>query len=170
MLKIVVGVCVVIAAAVIGISLVDNKLGTGSGIIRMDDLMAGMKAFLHNPILGAGYANMDEIVKYQEVIRSNSGLSMGIAVLMAYGGLWLFGVYAGAVIVSRRISYFAEYKRTWFLVWIVLLYNLFISNAAFSDVYVFLIAAAYAASGDRSYSRMKLGKRRIRLLVQGTSL
>ena len=69
---------------------------------------------------------------------------MGLTVLMAYGGLWLLAIYIGALVVSFRNSYFRAHRKTWFLIVIVLGYNLFISNAAFTDPYIFMVAAAYA--------------------------
>ncbi len=152
-----VGVFIVVVAAIIGMRLLATKLATGPGIVRMDDMLAGIKTFIQNPIFGAGYNNSTAIIRNQLVSRSNTGLSMGLTVLLAFGGLWMFCIYAGAVIVSYRSSYFKKHRKTWFLICLVLLYNLFVSNSGFSDPYIFVIAAAYAMPVKRALSVRRVG-------------
>lgn len=144
-LKLFAGVAVVIGVVYATNILVGLKLETGSGLTRMDDLKSQFATFLQHPLLGAGYDNVEAIIANQLRVRSNDGLSMGLTVLLAYGGLWMFAIYAGAIVTSFRMPYFRDHRKTWFLVVMGLVYNLFISNAAFSDPYIFLVAAAYAA-------------------------
>lgn len=144
-LKAIVGVAVIVIVAYIGFVLIGNKLETSSGMYRLDDLRSGFKTFLQHPMFGAGYNNVEAVMRNQLHARSNQGLSMGLTVLLAYGGLWLSAIYAGAVAASYKIPYFRRNRRTWILIVCVLFYNLFVSNSAFSSTYIFLIAAAYAA-------------------------
>lgn len=143
-LRIVAGILVISIVAYACYTLIGNKLETRSGITRLDDLRASVKTFLQHPLFGAGYGNIQAIIKNQKVIRGNQGLSMGFAVLLAYGGLWLLAIYAGAAIITRDNPYFKKNKKTWLLIVLVLFFNLFVSNSGFSDPYLFAIAAAYA--------------------------
>lgn len=138
------GVLIVVAVIYATYGMVGAKLETSSGLTRMDDLSSQFTTFLQHPVLGAGYGNVQAIIQNQVRVRSNNGLSMGLTVLMAYGGLWMLAIYIGALVVSFRNAYFRTHRKTWFLIVIVLGYNLFISNAAFTDPYIFMVAAAYA--------------------------
>lgn len=144
-IKLVLGGVLLFIIAIAGTIIVENKLATSSGIVRMDDMLAGLRTFAQNPILGAGYENVDAIIRNQLVSRGNKGLSMGITTLMAYGGLWLSCFYIGAVILSFKNTHSTEQRKKWFLVCTVLVYNLFVSNSGLSDPYIFIVAAAYSA-------------------------
>lgn len=143
--KVVATVLVIAVIAYVGNNMISQKLTTTSGIVRWDDFVAGIEAFLEHPLFGSGYQNSQAVIDYQDVTRTNRGLSMGLTVLLAYGGLWLTAVYLGAVRAAYDIRLFSEKKSIWFLVVAVLFFNLLISNAAFSIPYIFLLAAAYAA-------------------------
>lgn len=143
---------VVIAAACLTIAvsvlLIAQKSGTGSGMMRIDDFQSCIKAWKASPIFGVGYQNTEAIKKYWVVTRDNDGLSMGLTVLLAYGGLCLTSVYACAAIRSRKIKYFLMNRKGWIIVICLLFYNLVISNMAFSNIYIFLVAAAFAAKTE----------------------
>ena len=133
-------VCVVIAS----IYLIDVKLSTGSGITRLDDLQAGLKTWKQHFLFGAGYMNGDAIRANQMTIRDNEGMSMGLAVMVGYGGLLFLMLYAGAACYAFNGIYFRTRKKEWLLICTVLFINLFISNGAFDTPWIFLIASAYA--------------------------
>ena len=152
----------IVVVAYASFTLINGKLETSSGLVRFDDLRSGFQTFLDNPVFGAGYNNVDAIIDHQLVTRGNRGLSMGLTTILAYGGLWLFSIYLGAVVASFRSAYFSLNRKQWILVVIVLLYNLIISNSGFSSPYLFAIAAAYAApratnlrSGNQNGAKLK---------------
>ena len=75
--------------------LVMNRLGTGSGSIRIDDFIVGFRAWMTKPILGAGYGNQEYIKKFMQSWRAyNVGFSNSVMQLLAqmgiYGGLLYF--------------------------------------------------------------------------------
>ncbi|MBQ5951075.1 MAG: hypothetical protein IJL66_02870 [Lachnospiraceae bacterium] len=151
--KIVAASVAIAGIAFVSSALIGEKMLTTSGMVRMDDFIAGLKAFLQHPLFGAGYNNSQAIIDFQNVSRSNRGLSMGLTVLMSYGGLWLLSIYVGAAAVSYKSQYFRTNRSVWFLVIAVLVFNLLISNSAFSIPYIFLLAAAYAGQGDSAHVR-----------------
>ncbi len=144
-LKIIGVIGVIAVATFVSASLISSKMDTVSGTTRLDDLRSGFLTFVQHPVFGAGYGNVDAIIANRLRVSEKKGLSMGLTVLLAYGGLWMFGIYCGAAVVSFRNSYFRANRKTWFLIVIILLYNLFISNSGFSNPYIFAVAAAYAA-------------------------
>ena len=133
-------------ATIIGAALVLQKLGTGSGAMRVDDVSAYLKTWSENPLFGAGYFNSSAVAKYFLVSRSSEGLSMGITVMLAWGGIWLMAIYACALIRSRMTSWARSNGLLWWMIVAVLTYNLLISNCGFSNAYVFLLAFAYVVS------------------------
>ena len=150
-LKILGTVVLITIIAFVSNSLIGRKLATNSGVVRLDDLRSGFITFLRNPLFGAGYNNVNAIAAHQLVIRGNQGISMGLTTLLAYGGLWMFGIYCGAVVTSSKTPYFKKNKKSWFLIVTVLVYNLVVSNSGFTDPYIFMVAAAYAAPSTRDF-------------------
>lgn len=152
--KILAGVLICVGVWIIGNELVESKMSRRSGIVRMDDLIAGVKTFINNPLWGVGYRNVKGIQQYQQVVdRANNGLSMGIAVILAYGGLWLSMFYIWAIVLSRKIPLFKNNSSLWYLVVILLVYNLFISNSGFSNEYIFILASVYSYIGIKHVSK-----------------
>lgn len=140
-------ICIVgfIAVTAASLYLTEAKLSTGSGSVRIDDLLAGLKTWKQHFLFGAGYMNGDAIRANWTVLRENEGMSMGLAVLVGYGGLYFLLIYLGAAVFACKGYYFKRHIKEGLLVLIVLFIELFISNAAFETAWVFLIAAAYAA-------------------------
>ena len=145
-------ICSVVFFSVLvaSVYLIEDKLSTGSGITRMDDFQAGLKTWMQHFFFGAGYMNGDAIRANQLVVRDNEGMSMGIAVMLGYGGLLFLLLYIGAAYYILNGSYFKTRKKEWILLCIVLLVELFISNGAFDTPWIFLIAAAYASPREKS--------------------
>ena len=84
MIALIVGVCVIQY-------LIDQKLGSASGSIRLDDFSAGFKAWVDHPLLGNGYGNGNAILHYISGFRrNNTGFSNSPMYILALGGLYLF--------------------------------------------------------------------------------
>jgi len=80
--------------ASIGIYLIAQKINTGSGMIRADDLQAGYNAWLNNKLFGVGIDNVSGINPYKQISwRQDYGTSMGVVKAMAEGGVVLVLVY-----------------------------------------------------------------------------
>lgn len=88
--------------------LIETKLGTDSGSIRVDDFIAGYKAWMDHPILGNGYGNFNSIKNYMSSFRNyNMGFSNSLVYILAIGGIYLFMPYLMAAIIgiSKMIKY-----------------------------------------------------------------
>ena len=86
----VLGVGMALAASV----LLWDKLTSVSGVMRLDDVAACLRAFATAPLFGTGYWNDASIVPFFSYPdRYNNGLSMGAAVILAQGGLYLSTLY-----------------------------------------------------------------------------
>lgn len=90
---------VAILGVVVFILLVEDKLNSLSGIIRIDDFAAGFKAWLDAPIFGNGYENISSIQQYMSAFRRyNLGFSNSPMAVLAEGGIYLFMPYLTAVL------------------------------------------------------------------------
>lgn len=81
--------------------LISQKLGTNSGSTRVDDFIAGYKAWKNAPLFGHGYGNDEIIKKYMSSFRSaNTGFSNSPMLVLAYGGIYLFFPYCISVLIG----------------------------------------------------------------------
>ena len=65
-----------------------DKAQTGSASMRVDDIHAGIIAWLDSPIVGNGYTHLEAIFKYMNMsIRPNTGYSNGILSTLVQGGI-----------------------------------------------------------------------------------
>lgn len=70
------------------------KSSSASFSVRLDDFIAGIKAFIQSPLFGNGYENQNIIKNYMSTHRSyNMGYSNSIFSILAYGGLCLISLY-----------------------------------------------------------------------------
>lgn len=70
------------------------KSDTASYSTRMDNYIAGFKAWMDNPIFGAGYLNMKTIISYYSSFRLNDiGYSNSLFRILAQGGIFLILMY-----------------------------------------------------------------------------
>jgi O-antigen ligase len=100
--------------------LLEQKLGTGSGSTRVDDFVAGYKAWLDAPLFGNGYGNTASYVRYMSSFRRNNiGFSNSLMQVLAYGGIYLFLPYCVSLISGfvqlikgrmwRRMSFYITF-------------------------------------------------------------
>ena len=79
------------------INLIVNKLTVGtSGSLRIDDFIAGYKAWLNAPFFGHGFSNTNALARYMNMsIRSagNIGFSNSPMMILVYGGLYLIAPF-----------------------------------------------------------------------------
>ena len=142
-MKILSSACLILVVVYVGVSLASARLNTGSGAMRIDDIQSEIKAWLDSPLWGVGYENDEAIWKYQTVIRDSGGLSMGITVIMAYGGVLFLALYVIPVFITYKSPFFHRYKKIWISTIVLLVYNLFISNCGYYNLFIFLLAAGY---------------------------
>ena len=87
-------VLLIIVVAMVSQQLVETKLSSSSGSIRLDDLQAGYKAWSRNFIVGNGFYVTDIIQSYMSGFRSgNIGFSNTIFDILAKGGIVYFVAY-----------------------------------------------------------------------------
>lgn len=131
----VLGVGMTLAATV----LLWDKLNSVSGVMRLDDVVACWRAFATAPLFGTGYWNDASIIPFFSYPdRYNNGLSMGAAVILAQGGLYLSTLYwlpvAGAI--RRRCGD----RRRWVAFALIYAGLLFSGNITYHFLTMLLIA------------------------------
>ncbi len=117
-----------------------DKMQTVSGFMRIDDVVACIKTWRTSPIFGTGYWNDESVIPFFSYAdRYNNGLSMGMAVVLAQGGLYLLCMYliplVNAILRARGI-----YRRMLAGFGLMYLALLFTSNIAYNFLTLFLIA------------------------------
>lgn len=74
-----------------------QKMTYSSGILRLDDYVAGYKTWVTAPLFGTGINNVDSIIANLSLWRSNfEGISNSITPLFAEGGLYISSIYIWA--------------------------------------------------------------------------
>jgi len=86
----------VIAGSIAAMWLLNEKLGTSSlsGVTRIDDFVAGYRAWLDSPVYGNGLADSDSILSYMSSFRANNlGFSNSPMAILARGGVIFMLLY-----------------------------------------------------------------------------
>lgn len=84
-----------LAAADLTMTLIDDKLATRSGSIRLDDLSAGFQAWIQHPIIGYGLSDTDAVTRYMSGFRSeNLGFSNSFFDVLVRGGVVFMALFA----------------------------------------------------------------------------
>ena len=87
-----------VALVIIADNLFQAKMDTASGVARVDDFVAGFKAWMDHPIMGNGYNNTMSYMQYMNTYRmNNTGFSNSVMQLLAFGGIYLFIPYVGSI-------------------------------------------------------------------------
>lgn len=138
----------VILPAVIGVVglvalvLIADKMTSASFFIRMDDVQACIKTFLTRPLFGTGYWNDESVIPFFSYAgRYNDGLSMGFAVILAQGGVYLLTLYLLPMlgVIRRHRGSGRAHVAAFFLAYTGLM---FITNMPYSYLALFTIAFA----------------------------
>lgn len=144
----------VLAVAFAAIFIVFNdKAESYSYLMRVDDLQASMTVFGRNPIFGAGYVNDGAISDcFRLLTRPNNGLSMGVVLLLAQGGLWLTSLYViSSVLFIFRLK--GQDRLSWLCFLGVFWGLLFITNMPYS-FFTMLVLACTIEGGRAKKSEM----------------
>ena len=151
--KIIIGMGAVIAGILFGYILLVAKSQTASFYVRMNDFLAGFKAWLEHPVLGNGYENVDRLREYMASNREgNYGFSNTIFAVLAYGGIVFLIPYIVPVMVgffcSRRIG---DYKLSVFCIVYFMLYFAVIFYTFYINFYIwaFLISIPIAYKEEK---------------------
>ena len=138
---------VCVAGAAVAVILLIDKMNTESFYIRIDDLLASLKTWWTSPLFGTGYYNDESVIAQFAYPRPNNGLSMGLPVLLAQGGLFLVALYivAASGYVLRQHGGDRWKAASFFTVYFALM---FVSNMPFSFL-ALLVLALSLESGRR---------------------
>lgn len=145
-LKILCGIILAGVSLIVLYVIIQNKMGTASYIVRMDDFNAAIKTWQLNKIFGTGYENDISIIKNITTswLRHNNGLTMGLAILLAEGGIVLLIYYLGAFIAGLKSKLIVEKKNQYLLFTLLFFLNLLASNTVFRMNTLLIINSAYA--------------------------
>ncbi len=117
-----------------------DKMQTVSGFMRLDDVVACIKTWRTSPVFGTGYWNDESVIPFFSYAdRYNNGLSMGMMVVLAQGGLYLLCLYL-IPLVNAVLRARGTHRRMLAGFGLMYLALLFTSNIAYNFLTLFLIA------------------------------
>lgn len=111
---------------IVSIAIFKQKMIVNSGNLRIDDFIAGFKAWLANPLWGSGIGNatiLFQNMSLSRIIQSQLGISNSVALILSEGGLYIALLYILCFIISSIKS--LKYKKynylMFYLIFIILL-------------------------------------------------
>lgn len=127
--------------------LLEQKMGTSSGSTRLDDFVAGYKAWMDAPFFGNGYGNSESYQRYMSAFRSNNtGFSNSPMQVLAYGGIYLFLPYCLAAVSGLvRLVKRKQWHRMAF--YLVFLYAFIITICPFQMLTFYLFISMARETG-----------------------
>lgn len=125
-------------------TLLDDKAGGDSFLSRFSDIIAGFAAFKSSPVVGVGYRNYNGINIFNTFDKFSSGITMGVTALLAQGGIIISLFYATPIAIIMAKINDLYIKQRVLLCIMALFLNLCISNAAFTNPYIFILSTCYA--------------------------
>lgn len=131
-----------IIAIILGVIIFNQKMSVNSGFLRLDDFLAGFKAWLVHPIFGSGMENAQLIFENMSLSRitaSQLGISNSIAIILAEGGLYVGIVYIFCFVMSTIT--FLKDKNYNYLLFCLIFFIVFCNNAIPFTYLTFLILA-----------------------------
>lgn len=85
--------------------LIDDKLATRSGSIRLDDLSAGFQAWVRHPLVGYGLSDTNSVTRYMSGFRSeNLGFSNSFFDVLARGGVVFMALFVVSLLGYLRTA------------------------------------------------------------------
>lgn len=150
--KFIFSIIIVTAASIGTYLLLEDKSTTSSYLVRMDDVRSAISTWKNHVLFGSGYQETSEIIRNFGVSRSNNGLSMGLTILLAQGGIYMVAFYIlsyiCALCTSRHID--KELFIEIMIFGIMILFNLLISSCQYDVTMIFILACGYAFACTRS--------------------
>jgi len=103
-LPIVIGIGVIGAVALIAIK-ASSITGSGSVSIRLDDMLAALRTWMDHPVFGAGFYDLEEFYQNYEWTTLGGDPTCGILNVLAFGGIYMFAMYAfGFINFTRKLE------------------------------------------------------------------
>lgn len=160
----------IVATLVVLNFLVEQKLGTGSGSARIDDFVAGYKAWMDAPLFGNGYGNTDAYQQYMSSFRRrNLGISNSPMQVLTYGGIFLFAPYCiAAVIGLRQLVKRKFWRKVSF--YLVFLYSFVITVCPFQMLTLYIFISLAREGRKAVLPQMKKGKYRLESALLGMTI
>ena len=131
--------------SILALIVLDNKLQSSSGSTRLDDFVAGYRAWSHSPIFGYGFDNADVVKKYMSAFRAdNLGFSSGLFQILVLGGLVLLMPY----VISFYGLFRTAISRSWIVV-LLLMFLMVITVVPFLPLSFFMLSFGVSYLLDR---------------------
>jgi len=140
--RIIISLFVIVVGGLIVVAMLAEKQQTSSWLIRLDDIQAGIKAWLAAPVFGNGYGTY-AVEEYMSSFRWwNTGFSSAILSILSQGGLVLFSAYLMAFILGLKSALKVKDKSMGTFI-IVVVIELIVTTVHFTFLVLFLLSYCY---------------------------
>ncbi len=140
--RIIISLFVIVVGGLIVASMLAEKQQTSSWLIRLDDIQAGIKAWLAAPVFGNGYGTY-AVEEYMSSFRWwNTGFSSALLSILSQGGVVLFSAYLMAFILGLKSALKVKDKSMVAFIIVVVL-ELIVTTVHFTFLVFFLLSYFY---------------------------
>lgn len=125
-IKILIVPAIISVSVIVALSMIGSKFGTSSGLIRMDDYVAGYLAWKEHKLFGAGYENYEFIEQFMQSWRNyNTGFSNSPMRILACCGIYIGILYIYAF--AKGIIFSVKEKNMRLLIYVIATLLLFLT-------------------------------------------
>lgn len=142
-------------SAYVGWILINDKLGTGSGYVRMAVLQGGITAWLHYPLFGVGFTENNDIIASITAVDSLS--SMGLTTFLAKGGIYMMLYYIGSIVAVFHSGFLRDKRKELIIFIILMLIEFFISDIGTFQDTLMMVALGYTTLIGRTSEVIQMG-------------
>ena len=138
-----------IVMSMAAVYLFEAKTAGTSYLARANIMQAAIKTWLQYPIFGAGFNNLDAIIINENLGHGYGGISMGLMVLLACGGLYFVAFYLCAITLGF-LGISRDNRTKYVCVVVMMLINVFISNSIYQYPYLLMVSLLFALYSTRN--------------------
>lgn len=125
-IKILIVPVIICVSAIVALSMIGSKFETSSGLIRMDDYVAGYLAWKEHKLFGAGYENYEFIEQFMQSWRSyNTGFSNSPMRILACCGIYIGILYIYAF--AKGVIFSIKENNIRLLIYVTMTFFLFVT-------------------------------------------
>jgi len=143
-----------IAVVVLAMKLIESKQESAAGgesfSVRLDHLIASVKMWIHNPILGYGFDNPDAFYRFA---KYKQGFSVGLPAFLGRTGLPMFLLYLVPFILRVYNSMHRNRRELFF--WAGTFLCFLLTASVYKLIFLFLICTQFIWNEDKNNNNRK---------------
>ncbi len=161
----IISILLILIAIIVGVIAIKDKLKSPSFKIRMDDYLAGFKAWNDHKIMGNGYHNYEYVDQYTLIDRNIvGGQSNSLLNLLAEGGIWNLLVYfIPFIILTIKYIKNKDYNSLIFLLTLLVIFSTIIFT--YTIMILNFVAYGWSKMLKKQEVEKKINKSNIKIYI-----